>query len=198
MRTSFIAMATLTLAATLAVSSPAQATSEVAITTPCDSVTDGDAQGCKFTGNITGATSGASDYQLTQAAYNAAYDPDITLVPLADIGVGGGSVNGITITKISTGMYSLSVAAGVDLAYFAVKAGNDFMLYQYTGQTSFTTDGLQSGASHNLPGLSHAMFFGTAGGVPEPATWAMMLLGLGLVGGSMRRRRAQFAPARLA
>src|SRR3569623_2723402 len=154
MRTSFIAMATLTHAAALAVSSPAQATSEVAITTPCDSVTDGDAQGCKFTGNITCATSGASDYQLTQAAYNAAYDPDITLVPLADIGVGGGSVNGITITKISPGMYSLSVAGGVDLAYYAEKAGNDFMLYQYTGQTSFTTDGLQSGACFNLPGHS--------------------------------------------
>jgi len=198
MRTSFIAIAAVALAASLGVATPAQATSTVAITTPCDSVTDGDAQGCKFTGNITGATNGASDYQLTQAAYNAAYDPDITLVPLADIGVGGGSIGGITITKTSTGVYSLSVAAGVDLAYFAVKAGNDFMLYQYIGQTSFTTDGLQSGASRNLPGLSHAMFFGTAGGVPEPATWGMMLLGLGLVGGSMRRRRAQFATAQIA
>lgn len=28
----------------------------------------------------------------------------------------------------------------------------------------------------------------TAGAVPEPATWAMMILGLGLVGASMRRR----------
>ena len=31
---------------------------------------------------------------------------------------------------------------------------------------------------------------GLAGGVPEPATWAMMILGLGAVGGAMRRRRA--------
>ena len=198
MRTSFITMAAVTLAASLAVASPAQATSTVAISTPCDSVTDGDALGCKFTGNITEATNGASDYQLTQAAYNAAYDPDITLVPLADIGVDGGSMGGISITQLSTGVYSLSVAAGVDLTYFAVKAGNDFMLYQYIGQTSFTTDGLQSGASRNFPGLSHAMFFGTAGGVPEPATWAMMLMGLGVVGGSIRRRRAQFATAQLA
>jgi hypothetical protein len=28
-----------------------------------------------------------------------------------------------------------------------------------------------------------------AGGVPEPATWAMMILGFGVVGGAMRRRR---------
>lgn len=31
---------------------------------------------------------------------------------------------------------------------------------------------------------------GLAGGVPEPATWAMMILGLGAVGAAMRRRRA--------
>ena len=29
----------------------------------------------------------------------------------------------------------------------------------------------------------------TAGGVPEPATWAMMILGLGMVGAGMRMRR---------
>ena len=27
-------------------------------------------------------------------------------------------------------------------------------------------------------------------GVPEPATWAMMIAGFGLVGGAMRRRKA--------
>ena len=31
---------------------------------------------------------------------------------------------------------------------------------------------------------------GERGGVPEPATWAMMILGLGAVGWAMRRRRA--------
>jgi hypothetical protein len=33
------------------------------------------------------------------------------------------------------------------------------------------------------------------GGVPEPATWAMMLLGFGTIGVAMRRRRSGFQPA---
>ena len=37
------------------------------------------------------------------------------------------------------------------------------------------------------------VFFGSAGGftggVPEPASWAMMLGGFGLVGSAMRRRK---------
>jgi len=33
----------------------------------------------------------------------------------------------------------------------------------------------------------------TTGGVPEPATWAMMIAGFGLVGSAMRRRGAQVA-----
>jgi hypothetical protein len=34
---------------------------------------------------------------------------------------------------------------------------------------------------------------GTVGGVPEPATWAMMLVGFGLMGGALRHRRAALA-----
>ena len=51
----------------------------------------------------------------------------------------------------------------------------------------------------NNPGWSHLDFFDTGGtrAVPEPATWAMMILGFGAVGFSLRRRRkataSQFA-----
>ena len=45
----------------------------------------------------------------------------------------------------------------------------------------------------NGQGVSNAQIFatGTQSGVPEPATWAMMLVGLGGVGMAMRRRRKQ-------
>ncbi|MEO8811521.1 MAG: PEPxxWA-CTERM sorting domain-containing protein [Caulobacteraceae bacterium] len=40
-------------------------------------------------------------------------------------------------------------------------------------------------------GIEHAFYLtGGAGGVPEPATWAMMLAGFGLAGASLRRRPA--------
>jgi hypothetical protein len=39
-------------------------------------------------------------------------------------------------------------------------------------------------------GVDDFNFTLAGGGVPEPATWAMMLIGFGLVGGAMRGRRA--------
>jgi hypothetical protein len=43
-----------------------------------------------------------------------------------------------------------------------------------------------------VPTNIHAGFIAAAqlGGVPEPATWALMILGFGAVGGAMRRRRS--------
>ncbi|MBI1200442.1 MAG: PEP-CTERM sorting domain-containing protein [Phenylobacterium sp.] len=34
------------------------------------------------------------------------------------------------------------------------------------------------------------VFLTDTGAVPEPATWAVMILGFGLAGGTLRRRRA--------
>ena len=48
------------------------------------------------------------------------------------------------------------------------------------------------------PGTSYSAVFdiGSAAAVPEPATWALMLLGFGAVGWQLRRRRSQvFAQA---
>ncbi|SNS18848.1 PEP-CTERM protein-sorting domain-containing protein [Sphingomonas laterariae] len=42
-------------------------------------------------------------------------------------------------------------------------------------------------------GLSEVRFDGTVAAVPEPASWAMMIGGFGLVGGAMRRRHVQLS-----
>ncbi|MCB2015589.1 MAG: PEPxxWA-CTERM sorting domain-containing protein [Sphingobium sp.] len=33
--------------------------------------------------------------------------------------------------------------------------------------------------------------------IPEPASWALMIIGMGFVGGVMRRRKAQMQPVRV-
>ena len=38
-------------------------------------------------------------------------------------------------------------------------------------------------------------YFVTKGGVPEPATWAMLITGFGLVGAAARRRRSDVVTA---
>jgi hypothetical protein len=40
-------------------------------------------------------------------------------------------------------------------------------------------------------GYSNAVLYRTSGAVPEPATWAMMLLGFAAIGMAARRRRTQ-------
>jgi hypothetical protein len=40
-------------------------------------------------------------------------------------------------------------------------------------------------------GYSNAVLYRATGAVPEPATWAMMLLGFGAIGVALRRRRTQ-------
>jgi hypothetical protein len=84
------------------------------------------------------------------------------------------------------------------LEYYAVKAGNHFILYENTSGGlggAWSTAGLNSG-KQSLKNVSHLAFFGSASAVPEPATWAMMIGGFGMVGGSMRSaRRKQRAGA---
>ncbi|QDZ08977.1 PEP-CTERM sorting domain-containing protein [Sphingomonas panacisoli] len=46
-----------------------------------------------------------------------------------------------------------------------------------------------SGALSPLPGGGYG-YPAAVSGVPEPATWAMMIMGFGLIGAAMRRRHA--------
>jgi len=72
------------------------------------------------------------------------------------------------------------------------------------GQAALATNGFyyglypNDGVNHSLDpvndrDVAKAVAGPVAASVPEPATWAMMILGLGAAGGMMRRRRAAFA-----
>ncbi len=63
-----------------------------------------------------------------------------------------------------------------------VGSGNGFDIGQKFGAQTFTL------TEANLPPHTHS--FEVKGGVPEPASWAMMLAGFGIVGGALRRRVA--------
>ncbi len=66
-------------------------------------------------------------------------------------------------------------------------------LYQYTlsyGAASITSVAVQAGSFSDWVGVDNIVFTPAVGGVPEPMTWATMVLGFGIVGMGLRRRRS--------
>jgi hypothetical protein len=123
---------------------------------------------------------------------------------------------GITITRTDGGLFSFN---GLDLTY----AYNDQNQFFGGGMATFTfNDGafVETRSFDNLAGFQTFNFdmsnltsvrisgdspfqidnvrLTAAAAVPEPGTWAMMLIGFGGVGYSMRRKRSTAASLRLA
>jgi len=59
-----------------------------------------------------------------------------------------------------------------------------------TAFVGFTSGTGSSGANHDLVSWEFRDTFAPIQGVPEPATWAMLLIGFGMAGAAMRRRAA--------
>lgn len=91
------------------------------------------------------------------------------------------SFNGLVFTSTGFGQItgvaisSSSNLAGFDLSRVSI-VGNELQLD--FNDLSYDTD--------TVVGLTF-----TGGAVPEPAAWALMIAGVGLIGGGLRRRRAQ-------
>lgn len=107
-------------------------------------------------------------------------------------GLNGNSAGGpFTGFLSNTGVFDGSMFA-YDIAYSILISNEDTITL---GGNSFVAGGykvffnplvLTNGTSTPVTGSLTA----TVSAVPEPATWAMMIMGFGLVGGSMRARRS--------
>ncbi len=103
-------------------------------------------------------------------------------------GAGFGAMDSAALSSDGIGPMVATGAGGLGTLYEnSVPGVSDTRAFQLTGaQNSFTIQMLQS------PGGSGGISFAVAlpeAAVPEPATWAMMIAGFGLVGGMMRRRK---------
>ena len=100
----------------------------------------------------------------------------ITIVQNDNWNYTGAAFNGVRITDLSnlSAFNGWGVLPSTTMTGFSFSTGGGSLYVNWQGVTTFT------GATVAL-----------GGAVPEPASWALMLGGFGLVGGAMRSRRRQ-------
>lgn len=140
---------------------------------------------CLFSGNINLNLSGNNSLGAADDAYNNRSPAPSPLLDLAGMTYKADATSGFT-----SGQTSGTITAPFEVSYYAVKAGDFFELFEIAPSTTinWSTSGISVG-SGQTPGISHVAYFGMSAGVPEPASWAMMILGLAAVGGVLRHRR---------
>lgn len=113
---------------------------------------------------------------------------------------GTGSITGFTDSLLSGNILSYSYTGSITAHYLGLFNGgsavgctvgvdcfnNTYLLFYSANPITSGTISLD--AYFQNPGISHVDLFDT-GAVPEPATWAMMLLGFGGIGVALRRMR---------
>ena len=116
----------------------------------------------------------ATEFGFQDGANTDAADFTDTQLIITDNSVSGGASSTYTFTSLTPGAF-----AGLTLVGSNFAGGFTYGLIGDTITVNF--DGFESG------GQFQTVFSVAAGSVPEPATWAMMLLGFGAVGGTLRR-----------
>jgi hypothetical protein len=86
--------------------------------------------------------------------------------------------------------------AGIELANYAVSEGAPRVWQAFSGQRVVDTAGLfdvsfvfNTSLDPSKDVVIDRVYITRVGGVPEPASWAMLIAGFGLVGATARRRR---------
>jgi hypothetical protein len=140
--------------------------------------------GCLFSDND-------NDAAAIEAAYNTAHvePPNPAILDLPAL---------FQKTELSGSTLTANWTSSFLVTFISVKAGDNFMLYQLATPAmsgSLSSLGLNNNNGQQQ-GISHYTLWGGGQVVPEPATWAMMILGFAMVGFGLRmRRRTEATPA---
>lgn len=122
-----------------------------------------------------------------------------TGVPFSEFGVPfeaaiSGNFGGATIGDGQSVFVTTGNPSGVSAIYYSGTITNNGGVLTGTNLFYYTNTCPQGGFSNPCTTVTAtAPTFVVRAGVPEPTTWAMMLMGFGAIGFSMRRRKAIFA-----
>lgn len=151
----------------------------------------GSASGSITTDDTIGVLSGANI-----RAFNILINDGTSIFTVTDAN-GRVQTSGNALAATSTGLFFNYSATG-GYALFQnphIGSGFNYFCLQTTGCYSPAIPGMGirvSGPQLNTT-LTGNLQFAAAGAVPEPASWALMMLGFGIVGFSMRRRQRKGA-----
>jgi hypothetical protein len=122
-------------------------------------------------------------------------DQSIPPLGLDEVSSRFGTVTGGEFTRAfnaTTNVFSFTYNPGAGdptLHYIAVKQATQYALYYSAAPILAGSIDLDVAFSRNTDDFSHVTFFNSTAPIPEPGTWAMMILGFGAVGGAMRSAR---------
>ncbi|MEP6785739.1 MAG: PEPxxWA-CTERM sorting domain-containing protein [Sphingomonadales bacterium] len=102
-----------------------------------------------------------------------------------------GSLDNYNTLTLSFNDGSTEILSGAQIAFGATANGNQ-SLPSSNGRVVYVSNGVKliNGATFSSTNNSFEFDNLMTGNVPEPSTWAMMVLGFGIVGRAMRRRRS--------
>ena len=166
-------------------STPAQAATQITTGDICRQTTVSYQSCVAYEGNLLNNSSITDINQILDALVGGNYSPDALwsdLDPTKLLIMGSGNdPNGvITFAQALLGPTILGVHFG--------NAGTSGVNGSYTQFYLFDFQSPTTSLTLNTQGFSDGII---VSGIPEPATWAMMLLGFAAIGSAMRRRRSR-------